>query len=253
MKISTVTFLIILLYSSLFSQDIQTKIDSIKQSITSLEAKKQELRIQETIINSKIDSLKNSLNNLINLQSSKGLSFTVKNNLPATFRLSPESGTNIVSNIPINTALELYPEYYNDFFKVKYNNTIGYVHKMYIDNIPFEASVLIDKQYKEITALERQRSKLEREQRLQKQAMAKDERAKRMEVKYGAKTSKKILQGKIWLGMTDSMALDSYGPPTDVNRTVTKYGVSEQWVYEREHLGNKYLYFDDGILTSWQD
>ena len=40
-----------------------------------------------------------------------------------------------------------------------------------------------------------------------------------------------------------------FGPPNDINRTVGKWGVHEQWVY-----GNGvYLYFENGILTSFQD
>ena len=52
------------------------------------------------------------------------------------------------------------------------------------------------------------------------------------------------------LGMTREQVLASlWGKPTDVNRTVNKYGTNEQWVYRNY----KYLYFTDGILTSFQD
>ncbi|AJK86579.1 MULTISPECIES: hypothetical protein [Lysinibacillus] len=52
------------------------------------------------------------------------------------------------------------------------------------------------------------------------------------------------------LGMTYEEVLASlWGEPYDVNRTVTEYGTYEQWMY-----GNgQYLYFEDGILTSFQD
>ncbi len=52
------------------------------------------------------------------------------------------------------------------------------------------------------------------------------------------------------LGMTyDEVKASLWGEPYDINRTVTQYGTHEQWVY-----GNgQYLYFDDGILTSFQD
>lgn len=70
-----------------------------------------------------------------------------------------------------------------------------------------------------------------------------------MNTGWSAEIRQKIREGKIWLGMTSDMALASWGEPSDVNRTVTAIGVTEQWVYS---LGN-YLYFTDGILTSWQD
>lgn len=52
------------------------------------------------------------------------------------------------------------------------------------------------------------------------------------------------------LGMTyDEVKASLWGEPIDINRTVTVYGSYEQWVY-----GNgQYLYFEDGILTSFQD
>jgi hypothetical protein len=48
--------------------------------------------------------------------------------------------------------------------------------------------------------------------------------------------------------MTSAMALASWGEPNKVNRTVGKWGVNEQWVYD-----DTYLYFENGKLTSWQD
>lgn len=52
----------------------------------------------------------------------------------------------------------------------------------------------------------------------------------------------------IVIGMTDYEVLDIKGKPETINRTTTKNGVSEQWVYHRS-----YLYFEDGILTTIQD
>ncbi len=75
------------------------------------------------------------------------------------------------------------------------------------------------------------------------------DRLARMIEKYGAEIGRKIAGYQIWLGMTSEMARDSRGRPEDINRTVTASGVHEQWIYG-EH---RYLYFDNGILTSWQD
>jgi tetratricopeptide (TPR) repeat protein len=52
------------------------------------------------------------------------------------------------------------------------------------------------------------------------------------------------------IGMTKQEVLDSnWGEPKTINRTTTQYGTNEQWVY----YGNKYLYFDNGILTAIQN
>jgi len=67
--------------------------------------------------------------------------------------------------------------------------------------------------------------------------------------KFGNLITNKILEGRIWIGMTKGMAIESQGKPNDVNRTVGKWGVHEQWIYPY----NIYLYFENGNLTSWQD
>jgi hypothetical protein len=52
------------------------------------------------------------------------------------------------------------------------------------------------------------------------------------------------------IGMTTDEVLSStWGKPQDINKTTTKYGVSEQWVYP----GFFYIYFEDGIVTAIQE
>ena len=52
------------------------------------------------------------------------------------------------------------------------------------------------------------------------------------------------------IGMTETEVLSSlWGKPEDINKTTTAYGVSEQWVYDN----NRYVYLDDGIVTSIQE
>ena len=54
----------------------------------------------------------------------------------------------------------------------------------------------------------------------------------------------------ITIGMSQQDVLDSiWGQPEDINKTTTKYGVSEQWVYS----GYRYIYFDNGIVTAIQE
>jgi hypothetical protein len=65
---------------------------------------------------------------------------------------------------------------------------------------------------------------------------------------YGQANADKIFAHKIWLGMTQEMTLESWGKPGDINRSVGSWGVDEQWVY-----GDTYLYFENGVLSSWQD
>lgn len=52
------------------------------------------------------------------------------------------------------------------------------------------------------------------------------------------------------IGMTaEEVKNSTWGKPTKINKTTTKYGVHEQWVYS----SGKYIYFDDGVVTSIQE
>lgn len=62
-----------------------------------------------------------------------------------------------------------------------------------------------------------------------------------------------LLEGKFFIGMDKEQIRVLLGEPDNINRTVTKNGVSEQWLYGNPGFGAKYLYFEDGIFESWQD
>ena len=66
---------------------------------------------------------------------------------------------------------------------------------------------------------------------------------------FSEKPEKIVLPEKIRIGMTDKKVLSIWGKPTDINRTINRYGVKEQWVYPNY----VYLYFTDGVLTTIQD
>lgn len=64
-------------------------------------------------------------------------------------------------------------------------------------------------------------------------------------------TREAILAGEIMIGMLRSQVIASWGHPDDINRSIGSWGRHEQWVYGQTTA--VYLYFEDGILTSWQD
>jgi len=67
-----------------------------------------------------------------------------------------------------------------------------------------------------------------------------------------------IAKGSIMRGMTKEEVIVSWGDTLYKNKTVTAFGESEQWVYnkwigEGADISNRqYLYFENGILDSWQ-
>jgi hypothetical protein len=67
-----------------------------------------------------------------------------------------------------------------------------------------------------------------------------------------AKPGKKLTKKPgVTIGMSedDVISQSSWGRPEHINRTTTRHGVREQWVYG----GRNYLYFEDGILTAIQN
>jgi hypothetical protein len=59
---------------------------------------------------------------------------------------------------------------------------------------------------------------------------------------------------QVALGMTPQIARASWGNPSDIIHSVDSWGTREQWVYRSalSNISTKYLYFENGILTSWQ-
>ena len=71
---------------------------------------------------------------------------------------------------------------------------------------------------------------------------------KRMIAKYGKYWGKLVADGQLEIGMTKQMCRDSWGEPENINRTSTRYGNHEQWVYS-----TIYVYFDNGKISAIQD
>ena len=62
-------------------------------------------------------------------------------------------------------------------------------------------------------------------------------------------TITRVMEGYIYIGDTPEVVLEAWGRPEDINRTITAYGTSEQWIYG---LG-WYVYFENGKVTAIQD
>jgi hypothetical protein len=60
-----------------------------------------------------------------------------------------------------------------------------------------------------------------------------------------------ILAGQVWLGMTDAMALDSWGTPVDVAKSVTTRKRKEVWKYNQTGRGRfrSRVTIEDGYVT----
>lgn len=61
-----------------------------------------------------------------------------------------------------------------------------------------------------------------------------------------------ILRGYIRMGFTPEQVILSWGRPEHVNTTRTLMGVHEQWVYGEKPFPRAYVYFENGLLKSWE-
>jgi len=67
-----------------------------------------------------------------------------------------------------------------------------------------------------------------------------------------------IAKGEINMGMSVAEVIAAWGPPKDINETVTQFGVNQQWVYGDVLRNAQYVYLDGEDktrvkVTSWQD
>lgn len=62
-----------------------------------------------------------------------------------------------------------------------------------------------------------------------------------------------IQRGKIWIGMESFYLMLIKGYPDDINKTVTASTKFEQWVYRSYDGKATYYYFENDILTGWQE
>lgn len=61
-----------------------------------------------------------------------------------------------------------------------------------------------------------------------------------------------VLRGYIRQGFTREQVVLSWGRPDHVNTTQTLVGVHEQWVYGEPPFPKSYVYFENGLVKSWE-
>lgn len=62
-----------------------------------------------------------------------------------------------------------------------------------------------------------------------------------------------LIKGNVKIGMSKDDVIWSWGKPTKINDSYVAGHVNEQWVYDRGNFRSQYLYFEDGLLKSWQN
>jgi len=68
-----------------------------------------------------------------------------------------------------------------------------------------------------------------------------EERRNDLILRFGRESGEIIFKGKIIIGMTEEMLIESWGKPQRVNKTITKYGTRKQYVYG----SSQYIYIGE--------
>ena len=62
-----------------------------------------------------------------------------------------------------------------------------------------------------------------------------------------------VAKGQLVIGMNQFEVWAIKGRPHKINKTTGVWGVHEQWEYLAGGYDRMYLYFKNGVLTSWQN
>ncbi len=141
-------------------------------------------------------------------------------------------------------------DYSDLYFGVCIGGICGYMSEIWLKKSPEIENFILAKNFEkeELKRLESERVLRQKSREIQAEKAKLLELEKTYIKKYGEKNYSKMKQGYYWIGMNKEMATISLGSPNKVNRTVGAWGVKEQWVYN-----TIYLYFENGVLTSYQD
>jgi hypothetical protein len=133
------------------------------------------------------------------------------------------SGSVVIGKIPGDKEVKVL-EYVgkvaeSHYFKIEYGGKVGYV-----DDETIEIT------YKMIQVRDAEKNKKEE-----------IERRAYLESKYEKSIAERILKKNVWIGMTKEMAVDSWGAPSDINKSTGTWGIHEQWVYIPKDLASDIL------------
>lgn len=213
MKKILVISLVLASFSNIHSQT--SEIEKLSKIRDELVLRKNEILDSIKKINLRINYLESIERKLI----SKEITFTeTKTTSQAKIRNEPSPFGEIIGYVPKGDIIKVFSYYKDGYWQVEKDSLNGYTSEQYIAKNEQMKSSLKN----------RERSTLIK--------------------KYGQNIVNKIDNHQIWIGMTQTMARLSIGNPKDINSSTGSWGVHEQWIYN-----NRYLYFENGKLTSFQN
>lgn len=189
-------------------------------------------------------------------------------------------------NFPSNAKLTIYAKWYENtnYIYAEYNGEFGWLSPAFYDISKFPRTYSSSREFqhkefkekkeqekrderkriaaanaeKERKRLEKSRAerKMREKEREKNYALIEAEKNKRYEkIKslYGERNANAIMNYKIYIGMQKPLVILSLGQPTTENKTTYSFGTRTQMVYSGKIAKYKYVYLENGIVTSFQE
>ncbi len=238
---NNITILFILLSSNIFGQltinQIDKKLDSLESAKLNTEKRIQAYQEQLKQINKEIAELKNKKKLLLD-EITGDVIIAKTGDGGAILRDKPSSIGSTLQTIPPKTQIKVYKEQENLYFKVEYNEKIGYVsystiaQNEEIDNFLSGYSQSTNKkQQPSVTTIVRKVDE-------------NDPRFQKLQKLYGKEVAIRIMNQEVWEGMSVGQTLESIGKPLNKSNISTEQGIKEVWEYT-----NYTLEFFNGSLS----
>jgi len=235
MRYISFTVFLFLLPGILLAQEVDSlnsEINQLDQNKNLIESKIDSLEAEREELVDKISELRSQVNK-IKLENERETGVPTKiSMIGGRLRDKPSSNGNVIVELEENDEVFIYDWFQKSFVKASYEGKVGYISYGSLKENQFVRQIKSEIKEKEIQKIQENNPKLAR-----------------LIKEYGESTAKRLIDGEIWIGMSDEMAREALGRTNDINRTTTSYSVREQWVYPN----GKYLYFEDGVLDSWQE
>jgi len=259
MRALIIVLLNIFSFCAIAQMSLNEQIDSLEQVVSRIrtELNKKDGELSEVL--SQLKAVKNE--KLLDSIGSQEQYITAKLNMMGRLKEEGRAGSVAIKTIASRSSVKLI-NFSEGYWYVNYEDSYGFLSEMYFMETEemksfkealIQQNKLLEKQNNELkseqTRITFQEEMSQRKAEIDSIYNAKNEEKRKMLIaKYGKSLASKLLEEGYWIGMTDEMARDSLGDPKDINRSSGSWGFHEQWVYE-----NQYLYFENGILKSYQN
>ena len=220
-----------------------------EQEINQLKITANRLEIE---IKSKSDSLKFINMRIVELNMEKSVSgfkdgdgqlaMKVQLMMPAELKREPIPWSSNVARLPKGDTVIL-TDYTQGYWSAITSKGFGFLPILYFDDNNPEMEMFKEMIFKRTE----EQLRLEREEDLRRAQADFKKYQEKVYKQYGKELGDKLIKHQYWIGMSQELALVSLGKPRSINKSVGSWGVHEQWVYY-----SLYLYFENGILSSFQ-